>query len=65
MPDEDMNDDGKEVLVTAVKGGSYGAGGKTPQTLPTHAGGSCRLSGTAGAGQEVEEAPPTSWLPDT
>lgn len=31
MPDEDTNDDGKGVLVTAVKGGSCGAGGKTPK----------------------------------
>lgn len=31
MPDEDTNDDGNGVPVTAVKGGSYGAGGKTPK----------------------------------
>lgn len=55
---------GRQGSVMGVKRGSCAAGDKNPQPPPACAGGSCRLSGAVGAGQEVEESPPISWLPD-
>lgn len=50
--------------VMGVKGGSCVTGDKNPQPPRACAGGSSRLSGAVGAGQEVEESSPASRLPD-
>lgn len=60
---EDKYDGGKGVAMMVVRGSGCGEEDGTPDPLPTHVGDSCRLRGPVDAGQEVEESPPTSWLP--